>query len=459
MAPASALALALEAHRDRALLEAARQAPLPADIGRLLALLSGRGARLRAAAAEAGADEGLLLEAARGYVRDAMLHEEADDARLLGLGPCSQLEDLKRNYRALQAWLHPDRDDGPDDAAQLSARVNAAWSRLRSAGPEPGSEPGLRQYRPRWRKVDLESPPPRAGTARRVGLALAAVAGLAWLVAWRLSAPQPEPARHTVTAIPPAESESHLRGLPRLAEAATSMPATPAATSAGDVLPPPRDTDRLQTQIPVPSRDAEPDELAAIRRPRGPGAAADAVASTRAAPAPVASRQAGAVEPAPAPVATRLAAPEAMAARGVPAEVRHAPVPAAAIAVAPAAPVAPAEQALADPARQRRAQASAASLYDYLLPAWAAASVPPIWHSGSALDQADRARRALSSHGSTRIWILQDQADWQFAGEQAQLRVPVASGPGRGAQHTLNAHWQWKNGDWWVTGVALEETQ
>ena len=54
MSASHALTLALEVHREPALAAAARQAPLPADIGQLLTLLPGHRSRLEPAAAEAG---------------------------------------------------------------------------------------------------------------------------------------------------------------------------------------------------------------------------------------------------------------------------------------------------------------------------------------------------------------------------------------------------------------------
>ncbi len=157
-----------------------RESPLPEEIGEILALLGGHPERLLPAAAQLECEPEELLEAARHYVREVLLHPEADDARMLGITAASGPEDLKLNYRALQSWLHPDREGAPADAGDLSARLNAAWSRLRALMRDSAEAKGLVEFRPRWRKVELPSRPPRRWP--RYALMAAALGIAGWIL-------------------------------------------------------------------------------------------------------------------------------------------------------------------------------------------------------------------------------------------------------------------------------------
>ena len=106
--------------------------------------------------------------------------------------------------------------------------------------------------------------------------------------------------------------------------------------------------------------------------------------------------------------------------------------------------------------RQQGARLHAASLYDFLaLPQLPA---PPIWRSGTALDQAERVRKALADGVHRRgPRVLQEQAQWRFGPDQAQVSVPVQPVAAGAPPRRLQARMQWYEDRWWVTAVALED--
>ena len=104
---------------------------LPAQLYDVLRL-AGSDADAVAAAHEAtGLDDAELAEAAALLLHQLLFFDGADHYRVLGADPDVEAEDLKRHYRALMRWLHPDRD--PDNLNSVFAeRVNRAWSALRT---------------------------------------------------------------------------------------------------------------------------------------------------------------------------------------------------------------------------------------------------------------------------------------------------------------------------------------
>lgn len=437
MSASNALTLALEIHREPALAAAARQAPLPADIGQLLVLLPGHRSRLEPAAAEAGVEPEQLLAAVRHYVREAMLHPDADDARLLGLGPQADVWDLKHHHRALQAWLHPDRGGAPDDAVELAARVNAAWTRLRSNGLAAVTEVGRGgRPRPHWRKVELEPAGQRRPVWRGLAAAIAVVA-VGVLGGWFLREPVPGSALTLPTEViaspsaditgpakeevPPGQSpvvkSVVVADLPQLRFEPAPMQ-TPVAAITG-LVPAAPEPVAMQAEVPEPvAAPAAGTDVALVAAP---------------------SRQ---IEERPSPAAVTVPVP--------------APVPEAASAPGLG------EKAAAEVAneverdRQQGARLHAASLYDFLaLPQLPA---PPIWRSGMALDQAERVRKALADGVHRRgPRVLQEQAQWRFGPDQAQVSVPVQPVAAGAPPRRLQARMQWYEDRWWVTAVALED--
>jgi len=124
-----ALALARAPSERHAL----RQQPLPDGMETLLQIAGGSHATVIAeAAAHAGMPPAEVVEAARFYLREMLLFPDADPYRVLGLSADASDEQIKHHHRLLQQWLHPDRPTSDWDAA-FAARVNAAWSQLRTS--------------------------------------------------------------------------------------------------------------------------------------------------------------------------------------------------------------------------------------------------------------------------------------------------------------------------------------
>lgn len=455
MHAASALLLAVDLYRDPRRVELVRDAPLPDDIGSALALLSGRAGRLDAAASGIGVDPGELLAAVRLYVRKAMLHPDADDARMLGLTASSTPGDLKRNYRALQSWLHPDRFGAPEDAGALSARVNAAWSRLRDP-LQAGAGDTAADYRPHWRRVEVPASRPvfRGLAVAAAGLGLVA---LGWLALSRTDmAPEA-----------PTGPASTVAGGPRVATPGT--PRLERVASASVVEPDEVDGDLAaalaveleQRDLPLPSLADRAGALPGARFPEvklraihlkdsGPGATAQAaspeaaVAQTGLGPSP--ARPGSAEPPAAAPAkvvsAAAIPVPQAPPADDPPA----APAPPAAVA------------ALIDDARADSARAQAATLLGFL--AQRAGGAPPIWHSGRAYDQAEHVRRTLvAGRDDWSVRMLREVERWRFEPEYAELRVPVEPADRALGVRIVQANLQWKDDSWWVERVTLELPQ
>lgn len=123
-----AIALA-KAPAERVLL---RQRPLPQDIHQLLQVAAtASAASLCEVAASFGEDPENLQEAARFYVREVLFYQGADAYRVLGVSHDADHVTLRKHHRLLQQWLHPDRQTSDWDAI-FAARVNAAWSQLRT---------------------------------------------------------------------------------------------------------------------------------------------------------------------------------------------------------------------------------------------------------------------------------------------------------------------------------------
>jgi len=87
-------------------------------------------------------------------------------------------------------------------------------------------------------------------------------------------------------------------------------------------------------------------------------------------------------------------------------------------------------------------------------------SAPPIWHSGSALAQAETARRILTSGRQTQpARPLRDLERWHFEAHRAEGRIPVEPADRRLNTQVVLVQMLWKNDDWWVEQIALETAQ
>jgi hypothetical protein len=112
---------------------ALRQQPLPAGMEAVLQIAGGNHVdAIEAAAARAGMTSAEVVDVARFYLREMLFFPDADPYRVLGLSADASDEQVKHHHRLLQQWLHPDRPTSDWDAA-FAARVNAAWSQLRTS--------------------------------------------------------------------------------------------------------------------------------------------------------------------------------------------------------------------------------------------------------------------------------------------------------------------------------------
>jgi len=112
---------------------AMRQQPLPDGMEVVLQIAGGSQATVIAeAAANAGMPPADAIESVSFYLREMLFVQDADPYRVLGLAADASDEQVKHHHRLLQQWLHPDRPASDWDAA-FAARVNAAWSQLRTS--------------------------------------------------------------------------------------------------------------------------------------------------------------------------------------------------------------------------------------------------------------------------------------------------------------------------------------
>ncbi|MGY1529591.1 J domain-containing protein [Luteimonas sp. A649] len=127
-----ALDVALGLLRAPALRTALRERPLPPGVGEVLAIASGSAGGAHSAAGRTGYHEAELVEAARFYVQQILLTEDADAYRMLGTDRGADHATLRDHHRLLLRWLHPDRSPGAQWDSALSSRVNQAWNQLRT---------------------------------------------------------------------------------------------------------------------------------------------------------------------------------------------------------------------------------------------------------------------------------------------------------------------------------------
>ncbi len=255
-----------------------------------------------------------LRQAARFFVRTAMLRPGVDHYTLMGLTPAFELATLRAHYRMLMRLTHPDFVDDerawPPDAATRINQANDVLSSTVSRQQYARRHAGGRQWEPSAREpsaVRRSAPAPaRAGSnfGRRAVLATVAVTGLLVLGVWVASGP------------PDAEPFVNL-AVTGGALAPTAVPAAPAPPPT--LVPPP--------PAPVNEPMAQVDE--APQRPAPP--AMPAIPATPAPTAPTAL---------PAPPAARFAPPPP----ALPATPQPPPQPAPAVplAMAPAPAPAPA---------------------------------------------------------------------------------------------------------------------
>ncbi len=108
-----------------------RAAPLPKDVGKLLAIAAGDAAALGEAKSGTNRAEQSLRQAAAFYIEQILLHPDADHYRVLGAQPDASNAELRRNMALLIRWLHPDHKNGSERTV-FANRVTRAWNELKT---------------------------------------------------------------------------------------------------------------------------------------------------------------------------------------------------------------------------------------------------------------------------------------------------------------------------------------
>ncbi|PRH83414.1 J domain-containing protein [Arenimonas caeni] len=160
-----ALEQALAFWRAPALLAAARQRPLPADVLEVVRIAAGDRAAAEFAAAALGASVDDIAEAAPFYLQQLLFAPGADSYRVLGVNPDAPDARIKDHYRWLVRWLHPDRN-ADEWEALYADRVNRAWQDLRQPDKRAAYDAVLAGAGDEW--ADTGRVGPEAPTTRPV---------------------------------------------------------------------------------------------------------------------------------------------------------------------------------------------------------------------------------------------------------------------------------------------------
>ncbi len=124
----SALQQALQLHREPGLLFAMQGHALPADMARLLRIVSDE-ASAQDNAKTLGLSPVELQKLSANYLRGVCLYAGSEPLRCLGLNDAHDLRLAKEHHRLLMKWLHPDRNA---DQQIFAERVNQAWTQLKT---------------------------------------------------------------------------------------------------------------------------------------------------------------------------------------------------------------------------------------------------------------------------------------------------------------------------------------
>ena len=304
----NALEVALALMRLPSLRSSLRLQPLPEDVEQLIVLAAGTAAPLAAASARSGELPSEVLEAARFYIREVMLFQDADAYRVLGVFRSASEAQIKLHYRHLQHWLHPDRV-GNDWESVFAARINAAWHELRTPARRAAydAHTSAEASAPHRVLVSEWRPTPAAGAGRGGWWFAAAVAGflgLVWLALQQANAPAPQweptarPTHGASPVLPPTDEETQV--LQRLLAQQADTDADRQRAEALPVVAVPAQPIAVQTlqaqpavarPVPVPPNTVQPavetESGWVLDRP----APLVAVARTRTPPAPASARQ------------------------------------------------------------------------------------------------------------------------------------------------------------------------
>ena len=427
-----------------------RKLALPAGIEELLLATSGSPSRLATLAErlELPADE--VLQAARFFVQELLLHPDADAYRVLGVAVDADQAVIKRHHRALQHWLHPDRLSNSPESV-YSARVNHAWDRLRtparraafdaSAARAPhvdhGSNTPVKVHVQRWERTGHVVGPSSGPQLLATFLLFVICVGLLWLALRESPVPTlPERPGLAQAAVERVESlVAMLDGVHDAPEPASEEPTA--------AVPPPD----LPVLIPVQGAHIAAAERSAADDDQPRSNVLSPVERTFAPPvAPTVEKRTFKTAP---PKEVSIGAPVAM-------------TPSAEQNVDRPAVTSRAERAEAGSTalleRHRAAQEQAGRLLTYLTRRNAQA--PPIWRNVTALESAEAIRSELTG-GATFRRAKADigQARWSMGEATAALIVPIQPADRNAAPRSVQASLVWHDNTWWVDTVSMGPPQ
>jgi hypothetical protein len=261
-----------------------RTRELPDGVLDVIRIAAGDEQAIAAAKASTALDQADLGTAAGLLLRNLFFFDGADSYRTLGVRPDADPAQIKKHYRWLVRWLHPDRNPESMHGVFVD-RINCAWNSIRTperrsrydldrrATQEADADVRVVDTASRLREWSERSPVPllSARIVRRLpaiilfGTGFIATAVLC-LAAWIASIDtEPLPIPSPASAVPRTQSTEPPATPPPALPAPSSSAPTVAATAPAAVSPPPT-TPPLPASSPTASSPPEPDN--ADLRPR-----------------------------------------------------------------------------------------------------------------------------------------------------------------------------------------------
>ena len=154
-----ALKSAVALYRQPLLARKMEKSDLPQGISEVLRIAAGGSERAALAAESQGATAQELYQACLLYLQTVVFHQNAQDARLLGLSEPINREELRDHKRMILKWLHPDRNHNSWES-KLFLRIQAAVARLENSKEAETSAVPMHQVRrvsPRRHYQSVES--------------------------------------------------------------------------------------------------------------------------------------------------------------------------------------------------------------------------------------------------------------------------------------------------------------
>lgn len=128
MSSRDALQLALEIFRSPVQVRSVQKSPLPKEVLQVIRIAAGDKLDENALAKSFGWKESEVRAAAVFFLQQILFEKNSSPARILGLSPDANLEDLKNHKRALLKWLHPDRNANKWENVLLQRVITASNS-------------------------------------------------------------------------------------------------------------------------------------------------------------------------------------------------------------------------------------------------------------------------------------------------------------------------------------------